>query len=114
MAKVKICGVTNAEDAILCASLGADFMGFNFFKDSPRKISIKHAKEVSSKVPGFIYQIADYNIAIGHQPHSEVAALAVLLDRLTDGKGRKIKFPDANVEIIPMEKGKNTKQKNKK
>jgi len=66
-----------------------------------------------TKVPGAIYQLADYNIAIGHQPHSEVAALAVFLDRITDGRARKEKHTNANVEIIPMEKGKNTNQKNK-
>ena len=66
-----------------------------------------------TKVPGAIYQLADYNIAIGHQPHSEVAALAVFLDRITAGKARKEKHLNANVEIIPMEKGKSTKQKNK-
>ncbi len=66
-----------------------------------------------TKVPGAIYQLADYNIAIGHQPHSEVAALAVFLDRITAGKARKEKHLNANVEIIPMERGKSTKQKNK-
>ena len=45
-----------------------------------------------SKVPGSIYELADYNVAIGHQPHSEVAALAVFLDYLTEGKGRKNEF----------------------
>ena len=63
-----------------------------------------------TKVPGSIYQLADFNIAIGHQPHSEVAALAVFLDRLTKGEARRKKHSDASIEIIPMEKGKNTKQ----
>lgn len=66
-----------------------------------------------TKVPSAIYHLADYNIAIGHQPHSEVAALAVFLDRITAGEARKEKRSNANVEIIPMEKGKSTKQKNK-
>lgn len=62
-----------------------------------------------SKVPGSIYELADYNVAIGHQPHSEVAALAVFLDNLTKGKGRKKKFENAHIEIIPTERGKQTK-----
>lgn len=62
------------------------------------------------KVAGSIYQLSDYNIAIGHQPHSEVAALAVFLDHLTKGKARKQKQQSANIEIIPMEKGKKTRQ----
>ncbi len=37
----------------------------------------------SKKVPGDFYHLSDFNVAIGHQPHSEVAALAIFLDRLT-------------------------------
>jgi tRNA (cytidine56-2'-O)-methyltransferase len=36
----------------------------------------------SRKVPGDFYHYADYNIAIGHEPHSEVAALAIFLHQL--------------------------------
>ncbi|MHA2358618.1 MAG: tRNA (cytidine(56)-2'-O)-methyltransferase [Candidatus Heimdallarchaeaceae archaeon] len=62
-----------------------------------------------AKVPGFMYQLADYNTAIGHQPHSEVAALAIFLDCLSDGEARKMKYPDAKIEIIPTEQGKRAK-----
>jgi len=37
----------------------------------------------SKKVPGEFYHLSDFNVAIGHQPHSEVAALAIFLDRVT-------------------------------
>jgi len=37
----------------------------------------------SKKVPGEFYHLSDFNVAIGHQPHSEVAALAIFLDRIT-------------------------------
>ncbi|MHA2358366.1 MAG: tRNA (cytidine(56)-2'-O)-methyltransferase [Candidatus Heimdallarchaeaceae archaeon] len=62
-----------------------------------------------AKVPGFMYQLADYNTAIGHQPHSEVAALAIFLDSISNGEARKIKYSDAKIEIIPTEQGKRTK-----
>ncbi len=62
-----------------------------------------------SKVPGHIFQLADYNIAIGHQPHSEVAALAVFLDNLSDCEARKHKHSNAKTKIVPTEKGKKTK-----
>lgn len=39
----------------------------------------------SQKVPEEFYRLADYNVAIGKQPHSEAAALAVFLDRLFKG-----------------------------
>jgi len=53
MIKIKICGITNHEDATLAASLGADYAGFNFYKDSPRKVSVKAAKEMTAALPGF-------------------------------------------------------------
>jgi phosphoribosylanthranilate isomerase len=55
--KVKICGITNTDDALLAANLGADFIGLNFFKDSARKVSLKNAKEIISKMPPFISSV---------------------------------------------------------
>ena len=54
MPKVKICGVTNAQDALWAANLGADFIGLNFTSRSPRKVSVKHAKELASQIPPFV------------------------------------------------------------
>jgi phosphoribosylanthranilate isomerase len=54
MIKVKICGVTNYDDALLVTNLGAEYIGFNFFKDSPRKVSVKMVKDVSAKLPPFV------------------------------------------------------------
>ncbi|MHA1615788.1 MAG: tRNA (cytidine(56)-2'-O)-methyltransferase [Candidatus Njordarchaeales archaeon] len=60
----------------------------------------------AEKVPGIVYELADYNIAISNQPHSEVAALAVFLDWLFEGKELKRTFKDAKLKIIPCKKGK--------
>ena len=46
MTRVKICGVTNLEDALLAEKLGADLLGFNFFERSPRFISPDHAAAI--------------------------------------------------------------------
>ena len=78
--------------------------------DDLRKMSDKDLLVIvgGAKVPGSVYQLADYNIAIGHQPHSEIAALSVFLDNLNKGEGRKRKYPDAKINVIPTEHGKQT------
>lgn len=51
--KVKICGITNKQDAFWASSLGADFIGLNFCKDSIRKVSLKNAKEIVQSLPSY-------------------------------------------------------------
>jgi len=60
----------------------------------------------SQKVQREIFQLADFNIAIGNQPHSEVAALALFLDKLFEGKAIKEDFKDAGIRVVPQERGK--------
>ncbi len=60
----------------------------------------------AEKVPRIYYELADYNVAIGHQPHSEVAALAVFLDRLYEGRELRFIYSDAELCIEPSRKGK--------
>lgn len=61
----------------------------------------------AEKVPREAYDMADYNVAIGNQPHSEISALAILLDRILQGQQLQKKYPDGEREIIPTKKGKN-------
>ncbi|MFH1256555.1 MAG: hypothetical protein V1494_04650 [Candidatus Diapherotrites archaeon] len=49
---VKICGITNAVDAKMCEESGADFIGFNFFKESPRYVVPEKAKKIISGLKG--------------------------------------------------------------
>lgn len=53
MVRVKICGITNAEDAKDAAALGADALGF-IFADSPRKITEIEARAIVKSLPPFI------------------------------------------------------------
>ncbi|MEM0258129.1 MAG: tRNA (cytidine(56)-2'-O)-methyltransferase, partial [Thermofilum sp.] len=58
------------------------------------------------KVPREVYELADFNVAIGNQPHSEVAALAIFLDRLFEGRELVREFKGAKLKIIPSARGK--------
>jgi tRNA (cytidine56-2'-O)-methyltransferase len=60
----------------------------------------------SQKVHKDVFQLADYNIAVGNQPHSEIAALAIFLDRLLEGKGLKKEYEKARMRVLPQERGK--------
>ena len=65
----------------------------------------------AEKVPREIYEMADYNVGVGSQPHSEISALAVLLDRIQQGKQFEKSFPGAKRKIIPTKNGKNVQVK---
>ena len=55
----------------------------------------------AEKVPGDVYGLADYNVAVGNQPHSEIAALALFMDKLQEGKSLMHEFKGGELKIIP-------------
>ena len=60
----------------------------------------------AEKVPFDVYEHADHNVAVTNQPHSEVAGLAVLLDRLFEGRELDREWEDATHRVVPTETGK--------
>ncbi len=54
MVKVKICGITSASDALMAASAGADAIGFNFFRPSPRYVEPDRARAIRLALPPFL------------------------------------------------------------
>jgi len=56
MVKVKVCGITNPEDARVAADAGADAIGL-IFAESPRRISVERAREIASTLPEGILKV---------------------------------------------------------
>ena len=77
----------------------------NIPKDKPVVVVVGGAK-----VPGELFKVSDFNIAVGNQPHSEVAALALFLDSWTDGEGFNREFSEPQLVISPSKSGKDVKE----
>jgi len=65
MVKVKICGITQEDDATWAVNLGADYIGLNFYKESPRHINRKKAQNIVSKLPPFVIPVG---VFVNHTP----------------------------------------------
>ena len=57
MTRVKICGITNTEDALAAVDAGADAGGFVFFEPSPRNVSVDTAKTILANLPPFVTSV---------------------------------------------------------
>jgi phosphoribosylanthranilate isomerase len=71
--RVKVCGITRLQDAELAIELGADYLGFNFYSESPRYISPARAAEIAHEVAGRVGRVGIFVDAAAAEI-SEIAA----------------------------------------
>jgi len=57
MTWVKICGITNLEDALVAVDAGADAVGFVFYEKSPRCVSVEEARKIVEKLPAAVEKV---------------------------------------------------------
>jgi phosphoribosylanthranilate isomerase len=75
--KVKICGITNVEDALAAIEMGADLIGFNFYPQSKRYVTPEKAREIINKLPTFVDTVGIF-VNAGGEHVREVAKLCFL------------------------------------
>jgi phosphoribosylanthranilate isomerase len=75
MVRVKICGVTSSNDAQLCAELGADAIGLNFYPKSPRAVSPFYAEKIVRGLPPFV---ATVGVFVNWAPEPVIALCQAL------------------------------------
>jgi phosphoribosylanthranilate isomerase len=100
MTWVKICGMTNLEDALLAVDAGADAVGFVFYEKSPRNISVEAARQIVEKLPENVEKVG---VFVGTE--LEAVAEASRQGGLTVAQiyphGAGIAFTDESVAELP-------------
>jgi phosphoribosylanthranilate isomerase len=107
MTRIKICGITNIDDALKAVDFGADALGF-IFADSPRQAEPEKVLEITKELPPFIYKVGVFTvkeISIANKIASTCGLNAVQLHGM-EGKFRET---DINVPVIQVFRVKNDK-----
>src|SRR3984885_5947566 len=117
---VKICGITNRDDAVAAVDAGASAIGFNFYRDSPRYVSPTGAAMIAEKLPSEVWKVgvfvdddADSIAKVAVQAGLDVAQLYGKADalgirvwgacRIDDPLGLNIFLSDQTVEALLLD-----------
>ncbi|MGA9046196.1 phosphoribosylanthranilate isomerase [Sulfuricurvum sp.] len=99
--RVKICGITNLEDALVAINAGADALGFVFYSESPRYIAPENAKTIIEKLPPFVEKVALFVNETPETIHSVCletgCTLAQIHFDVTDEFFPQLRFPSLRV-----------------
>lgn len=101
MVKVKICGITNLEDAQLACELDADALGFIFYKKSPRFVSPVVARSIIDSLPPFVNTVGVFVNALLSELNQTLNAVPLKLIQLHGDESpdycQKISLPSLKV-----------------
>jgi phosphoribosylanthranilate isomerase len=102
--RVKICGITNVDDALMAVEMGADALGFIFYPQSPRYVKVTDAANICDRLPPFVAKVGVFVDELEYE--IEKALRECLLTALQfhgdEPPGFCRKFPAKSVKAIRM------------
>ena len=73
--RIKICGITRAEDLAAAVNAGADAIGFVFYPESSRAVTVQQAKKLVAEIPPFVTKVGLFVNAEASTVRESLAAL---------------------------------------